>query len=112
MKLAGFSGLPKKRKYPKGNYSLETANLIKGNFQSTTPHEKWFIDITQKRYLSGTIYLAVIKDAATWVVVGYATGRGPNSDLVVRALVMATARYASTGNIIHSDMGSVFKSER
>jgi transposase InsO family protein len=111
MELAGFFGLPKKRRYPKGNYSLEIANLIKGNFQSQTPHEKWFIDITQKRYLSGTIYLAVIKDAATRIVVGYASGRRPNSDLVVRALVMATSRYATTGTIIHSDMGSVFKSE-
>ncbi|MDA2962134.1 MAG: IS3 family transposase, partial [Actinomycetota bacterium] len=111
MKLAGFFGLPKKRKYPKGNYSPEIANLIKGNFQSKTPHEKWFIDITQKRYLTGTIYLAAIKDAATRMVVGYATGRRPNSDLVVRALVMATSRYATRGTIIHSDMGSVFKSE-
>lgn len=111
MKLAGFFGLPKKRKYPKGNYSPEIENLIKGNFQSKTPHEKWFIDITQKRYLSGTIYLAAIKDAATKLVVGYANGRRPNSELVVRALVMATSRYATTGTIIHSDMGSVFKSE-
>ncbi len=112
MKLAGFFGLPKKRKYPKGNYSPEIANLIKGNFQSKTPHEKWFIDITQKRYLSGTIYLAAIKDAATKLIVGYASGRRPNSDLVVRALSIATSRYATTGTIIHSDMGSVFKSER
>jgi len=111
MKLAGFFGLPKKRKYPKGNYSPEIENLIKGNFQSKTPHEKWFIDITQKRYLSGTIYLAAIKDAATKLVVGHASGRRPNSELVVRALVMATSRYATTGTIIHSDMGSVFKSE-
>jgi len=112
MKLAGFFGLPKKRKYPKGNYSPEIENLIKGNFQSSTPHEKWFIDITQKRYLSGTIYLAAIKDSATKMVVGYATGRAPNSELVVRALSMATSRYATTATIIHSDMGSVFKSER
>jgi len=111
MKLAGFFGLPKKRRYPKGNYSPEIGNLIKGNFQSKTPHEKWFIDITQKRYLSGVIYLAVIKDAATRMVVGYATGRGPNSELVVRALVMATTHYATSGTVIHSDMGSVFKSE-
>jgi len=111
MKLAGFFGLPKKRRYPKGNYSPEIENLIKGNFQSAIPHEKWFIDITQKRYLSGIIYLAAIKDAATRMVVGYASGRRPNSDLVVRALAMATSRYAATGTIIHSDMGSVFKSE-
>lgn len=111
MKLAGFFGLPKKRRYPKGNYSPEIGNLIKGNFQSTIPHEKWFIDITQKRYLTGTIYLAAIKDAATKLIVGYASGRRPNSDLVVRALVVATSRYATTGTIIHSDMGSVFKSE-
>ena len=111
MKLAGFFGLPKKRKYPKGNYSPEIGNLIRGNFQSKTPHEKWFIDITQKRYLSGTIYLAVIKDAASRMVVGYATSTRPNSDLVVKALSMATNQYAFKETIIHSDMGSVFKSE-
>ena len=70
MKFAGFFGLPKKRRYPKGNYSPEIGNFIKGNFQSQISHEKWFIDITQKRYLSGTIYLAVIKDAASRMVVG------------------------------------------
>jgi len=112
MKLAGFFGLPKKRKYPKGNYSPEIENLIKGNFQSSTPHEKWFIDITQKRYLSGTIYLAAIKDSATRIVVGYATSRAPNSELVLRALSMATSQYKTKNTIIHSDMGSVFKSER
>ena len=58
------------------------------------------------------IYLAVIKDAATRVVVGYATGRAPNSELVVRAQSMAISEYATSGNIIHSDLGSVFKSER
>jgi len=45
------------------------------------------------------------------MVVGYASGGRPNSDLVVRALVMATSRYTTTGTIIHSDMGSGFKSE-
>jgi len=111
MKIAGFAGLPKKRRYPKGNYSPEIGNLIRGNFQSTKPHEKWFIDITQKRYLTGTIYLAVIKDAASRVVVGYATGKNPNSELVVRALTIATEGYKPKGTIVHSDMGSVFKSE-
>lgn len=42
---------------------------------------------------------------------GYASGSRPDSDLVVRALVMATCQYPTTGTIIHSDMGSVFKSE-
>ena len=45
------------------------------------------------------------------MVAGYASGGRPNSDLVVRALVMATSRYRTTGTTIHSDMGSVFKSE-
>ena len=111
MKLAGLAGLPKKRKYPKGNYEPEIGNLINGNFQSTIPHEKYFIDITQKRYLSGTIYLAVIKDASSRMVVGYATGRRPNSESLVRALTIATDRHTPKGTIVHADMGSVFKSE-
>lgn len=40
MKLAGFFGLPKKRRYPKGNYSTDIGNLIKGNFQSMIPYQK------------------------------------------------------------------------
>ena len=64
MKLAGFFGLPKKRKYPKGNYSPEIGNLIKGNFQSAIPHEKWFIDITQKRYLG--FQRSLQHDAINW----------------------------------------------
>ena len=111
MKIAGFAGLPKKGRYPKGNYSPEIGNLIRGNFQSTKPHEQWFIDITQKRYLTGTIYLAVIKDDASRMVVRYATGKNPNSELVVRALTIATEGYKPKGTIVHSDMGSVFKSE-
>ncbi|MBI3429442.1 MAG: DDE-type integrase/transposase/recombinase [Actinobacteria bacterium] len=46
------------------------------------------------------------------LIAGYASGRRPNSDLVVRALSMAATHYATRGTIIHSDMGSVFKSER
>ena len=111
MKIAGFAGLPKKGRYPKGNYSPEIGNLIRGNFQSTKPHEQWFIDITQKRYLTGTIYLAVIKDDASRMVVRYATGKNPNSELVVRALTIATEGSKPKGTIVHSDIGSVFKSE-
>lgn len=87
--------MPRKRKYSKDKCSLEIGNLIKGNSQSKTPHEKWFIDISQKRYLSGIIYLVAIKDAATRVVVGYASGGRPDSELVLRAPVMATFGYAT-----------------
>ena len=110
MKIAGFAGLPKKRRYPKVNYSPEIGNLIRGNFQSTKPHEEWFISIAQKRYLTTAIYLAVIKNAASRVV-GYATGKNPNSEIVVRALTITTEGYKPKGTVVHSDIGLVFKSE-
>jgi len=112
MKIAGFAGLLEKRCYPKGNYSPEIRNLIRENFQSTKPHEKWLIDITEKRYLTGTIYLAFNKDAVRRVAVKYATGKNPNSKLVVRALTIATEGYKPKGAIVHFDMESVFKSEQ
>lgn len=89
MKLADLAGLPRKRRYPKGNYSPKIGNLFKGNLQIERASEKWAIDIAQKRSFTGFIHLAAIKDAATRVVVGYATGRTLNSELVVRALAMA-----------------------
>ena len=46
------------------------------------------------------------------MVVGYATSKCQNSELVVRALAMATKRYKPDGTLVHSDMRSVLKSER
>jgi len=45
------------------------------------------------------------------VAVGYATGKNSNSELVVRALTIATEGYKPKGTIVHSDRGSVFRLE-
>lgn len=108
---AGFTRLPRKRKFSKGNYLPEIRSLIKRNFQSTIRHEQWFIDIIQKIYLSDTFYLAMINDAGTRCVVGHATCRRHNSELVVLALTKAVESHHPVRTINHSDNGSLFKSE-
>ena len=40
---------------------------------------------------AGFIYLAVVRDGWTWRIVGWATGKTMNADLVIGALNMALA---------------------
>lgn len=54
LKFANLTGLSTRRKYSKSNYSPEIGNLTEGNFQSSSLHDRWIIEIPQKRYLSGT----------------------------------------------------------
>ena len=81
---------PRKRRYRKGNYSLEMGNLSVGNFQSTKPHRKWCINITHMRHLTGTIFLAEIKDVVSRMAMGYAAGKNPISELLICDLINAS----------------------
>jgi len=67
------------------------------------------IDFNQKGNRTGTNYLALIKDAATRIAVGYATGRIQNSEFVVRSLSMVNFNLRQSRSIL-SDTESVFTS--
>lgn len=75
-------------------------------------NQVWVSDITYIRILTRFVYLAVILDAFSRKVIGYALGTTLESNLAVVALRMALAsRQPIAGCIHHSDQGVQYASE-
>ena len=78
----------------------------------TGPDQLWVADLTYIRILSGFVYLAVILDAWSRRVVGWALSRRIDAELAVAALDAAIAdREPPPGCVHHSDRGSQYASE-
>jgi len=86
------------------------SNLAKG-LVLTGVNQLWVADITYIRLLFEFVYLAVILDAFSRRVIGWALGRTLEHDLTVAALELAIARgRVEPGLIHHSDRGSQYAS--
>ena len=88
------------------------ANLLDRNFDPEGPNESWCADITYIPTHEGWLYLAVVEDLFSRMVVGWSMDDSMESRLVVDALEMALARrHPSVGLLTHSDRGSQYASE-
>src|SRR4051794_17486968 len=77
----------------------------------TGPDQLWVADLTYVRILSGFVYLAVILDAWSRRVVGWAISRRIDADLALAALEAAIAdRGPPPGGLHHSDSQSALVS--
>lgn len=92
------------------NHKLPVApNLLQQNFSATRPNEKWVSDITYIWTEEGWLYLAVVMDLYSRMVVGWSMSERMTSKLVMNALQMAIWRRGRPqGVIIHSDRGSQY----
>src|SRR4029077_15135477 len=95
------------------NHSLPVAdNLLPREFDAQGPNERWVTDITYIWTREGWLYLAVVEDLYSRMVVGWAMSDTMTSRLVVDALEMAVARrLPDEGLLAHSDRGSQYASE-
>ena len=76
------------------------------------PDQLWVADITYVAVAVGFVYLAVILDAWSRRVVGYALGKSIDARLTVAALRAAiAARSPAAGCVHHSDRGSQYAAE-
>lgn len=83
-------------------------NLAAG-FRAAGPNQLWVADITYIRLRSGFVYLAVLLDAWSRRVVGYAVGNTLAVQLTLAALNAAVAnRRPPPGLIHHSDRGAQY----
>lgn len=91
------------------NHPLPVApNLLQQDFSANTPNEKFVSDIT---YMTeeGWLYLAVVMDLYSRMIVGWAMSERMTSTLVMDALQMALwRRKMPRGVIVHSDRGSQY----
>jgi transposase InsO family protein len=87
-------------------------NVLGREFEPGGPNEAWGADITYIPTGEGWLYLAVVEDLFSRMVVGWSMDDSMESRLVVDALNMALARRRpGTGLLAHSDRGSQYASE-
>jgi putative transposase len=86
-------------------------NLLMRNFTTDQPNKVWVGDIKAIWTTEGWLYLAVLIDLFSRMVVGWAMDSHMRTDLVLRALQLAVRRrFPNHGLIHHSDRGSQYAS--
>jgi putative transposase len=83
---------------------------VNRNFTVQRPDQLWVADITYIGTWAGFLYLAVVVDAFSRRVVGWAMATHLRTELVVDALNMAIWRRRPDNVIHHSDQGSQYTS--
>ncbi len=84
-------------------------NLLRQNFEVSSPNKVWVSDISYIPTDEGWLYLAAHKDLFNGEVVGYATGSRITKEMVMQSLLMAIKRRHPEGGLIHhSDRGSQY----
>src|SRR4029078_11166730 len=98
------------------NHQLPVAeNVLDRQFDPEQPNASWGADITYGPTREGGLYLAVVEDLFSRMVVGWSMSETMTGRLVVDAPEMALARRLngspSWDLIAHSDRGSQYASE-
>jgi putative transposase len=87
--------------------------FVARDFEVHGPDQLWVADLTYVAIAAGFVYVAVILDAWSRRVVGYAIGRSLDARHAVAALERAVAlRRPLPGCVFHSDRGSQYASEK
>ena len=114
MRQAQLQGLPQRRFHcttQRSGTRLDVPDRLKRDFMAATPNRKWVSDITYIPTAEGWLYLAVILDLYSRLVVGWAMGTELTADLVLTALEMAAARRPlPEGLLYHSGHGTQYTS--
>lgn len=85
-------------------------DLVQRGFAAAGPNRLWVADITYISTWQGFLYLAVVMDAWSRRVVGWAMATHLRAELVLNALDMALQQRRPSGVIHHSDQGSQYTS--
>jgi putative transposase len=113
MRAAGLAGVSR-RKGPRTTIRAQDArpapDLVDRNFTASAPDQLWVADITYIPTWAGFLYLAVVLDAWSRRVVGWAMATHLRTDLVLDALNMAFTQRRPTDVIHHSDQGCQYTS--
>lgn len=85
-------------------------DLLERDFSTPAPDRLWVADITYVSTWAGFLYLAVVVDAFSRRVVGWAMALHLRTELVLAALDMALAQRHPQSVIHHSDHGCQYTS--
>jgi putative transposase len=115
MKGAGLKGVPQKKKWgkkPSGTRPSAVQNHLERDFSATQANDKWVTDITYVRTAERWLYLCVVIDLYSRLVVGWSMSATQDRQLVLQAVLMALwQREGRKPVILHSDRGCQFTSD-
>jgi transposase InsO family protein len=86
-------------------------NVLGGDFTAARANEKWVSDVTFIPTRKGWLFLAVIMDLYSRMIVGWSMGEKNSTELIEDALKMSAAQRGNTqGILLHSDQGAQYAS--
>ncbi len=114
MRQAGLQAVQKRRRVrtTDSQHSDPVApNLLQRDFTAPAPNRKWLTDLTAIWTSQGWLYLAVVLDVYSRLIVGWAMAPHRQESLVEAALWMALNRRRPVEELLHhSDRGSQYSS--
>ena len=113
MKVAGLAGVSRRRGVRttiRDERVRPASDLVDRNFYAEKPNHLWVADITYVPTWAGFLYLAVVLDAFSRRIVGWAMGVNLKTQLVLDAMNMAVGQRKPGSVIHHSDQGSQYTS--
>jgi putative transposase len=112
MRREGLVGVSRRRGPARPRRTVPEAppapDLVRRVFAATAPNQLWVADITYVPTAAGFLYLAVVLDAFSRRVVGWAMRDTLHSTVVLDALDMAATQRRPHDVIHHSDQGSQY----
>lgn len=113
MKAAGLKGVSRRRgtrTTVRDERLRPASDLVDRNFYAHEPNVLWVADITYVPTWTGFLYLAVVLDAFSRRIVGWAMGYNLKAQLVIDAMNMAISQRKPRNVVHHSDQGSQYTS--
>ena len=113
MRVAGIAGVSRRRGVittRRDRDARPAPDLVDRNFTAERPNQLWVADITYVPTVAGFLYLAVVLDAFSRRIVGWAMETHLRTELVLEALEMAIGQRKPSNVIHHSDQGTQYTS--
>jgi putative transposase len=115
MQAQGLMGIPQRKRWRKkasGTRPAGITNHLERDFAAHAANRKWVTDITYIRTAEGWLYLCVVIDLYSGLVVGWSMSHRQDRQLVLQAVLMALwQRKQDRPVILHSDRGCQFTSD-
>jgi putative transposase len=108
MRAAGLVGVSRRRGVRTTRRATDgqsAPDLVQRDFTATGPNQLWVADITYVPTWAGFLFLAIVLDACSRRIVGWAMGLHLRTELVLDALNMALTQRRPDAVIHHSDHG-------
>ena len=112
MRTVGLQGVSRRklRTTVRDETARPAPDLVDRQFTAAGPDRLWVADITYVPTWAGFLYLAVVLDAWSRRVIGWAMDTHLRTELVLAALDMAVVQRRPTDVIHHSDQGCQYTS--